>query len=220
MTKNRLIEKLINDGYLKSESIIDAFSNINREDFIRDSEKEFAYENEPLPIGYNQTISQPLTVAFMLELLSPKIGERILDIGSGSGWQTCLIAKLVQPKEISEENSLSFPLVVAVERIPELVSYAKKNIEKYGFIQNGIVKLVNGNGVLGFEECAPYDKIIAAASGNEIPVEWKKQLKVGGVIVAPVKESIYKLLKIGPDIFEETRYFGFQFVPLVINEEK
>ena len=134
MTKEKLIQKLINDGYLKTPAIIEAFKNIDRTDFVPENLKEIAYENKPLSIGFNQTISQPLTVAFMLELLEPKIGEKILDIGSGSGWQTALLAHIVgiQGK------------VVSIERIPELKLLAEKNLGKYNF-QN-ITKIVQGDG--------------------------------------------------------------------------
>ncbi|MGC8851948.1 MAG: protein-L-isoaspartate O-methyltransferase family protein, partial [Minisyncoccia bacterium] len=93
MLKNQqLVLSLIEDGWLKTPQIIEAFLNIKREDFVPDNEKEIAYLNTALPIGFNQTISQPLVVAFMLELLQPQKGEKILDIGSGSGWTTALLS--------------------------------------------------------------------------------------------------------------------------------
>ncbi|MDI6734410.1 MAG: protein-L-isoaspartate O-methyltransferase [Patescibacteria group bacterium] len=205
LNNENLVENLIKDGYLKTALIINAFKAVDRKDFVRDEDKEHAYVNYPLAIGFGQTISQPLTVAFMLELLSPKLGEKILDIGAGSGWQTALLAQIV-----GEQGK-----VIAIERIPELKIFAEKNIGKYGFIEKGIVKIIEGDGSKSYELDAPFDKIIAAATSKEIPDAWKKQLKIGGFIVAPVNQSIYVLGKTGPEEFSKKQYFGFSFVPLV-----
>jgi len=204
MSKDLLIKNLIEDGYLKTPAIIEAFYKIDRIDFVPEELKEEAYGNYPLPIGYNQTISQPLTVAFMLELLEPKPGEKILDIGSGSGWQTALLAQIVGEKG----------KVVTIEIIPELVEMTKKNIAKYNFGE--VVSVIEGDGSKGYEPLAPYDKIIAAAAVQEkIPAFWLSQLKLGGKIVTPVRNSIYLLEKTGPNEFSEKQYFGFNFVPLI-----
>lgn len=207
-TKEKLIKELIRDGYLKTPPVIKAFETIDRLDFVLPEYKAEAYMNYPLPIGHGQTISQPLIVAFMLEHLDPKKGEKILDIGAGSGWQAALLAEMV-----GEEGK-----VVAIERIPELKDFAEKNISKYNFITKGIVKLVLGDGAKGFAEEAPYDKIIAAASARQIPQFWKDQLKVGGRIVAPVGDTLFVLDKEAPEKFSEKQYFGVAFVPLI--EEK
>ena len=196
---------MVKDGYLKTPLIIDAFKKIDRRDFIAGQEREGAYENIALSIGKKQTISQPLVVAFMLELLEPKVGEKVLEIGTGSGWNTALLA------ELSGENGKVF----SIERIEELYNFAKGNLGKYGFAEKGIVDLILGDGSMGHEAGAPYDKIIAAASAEEIPLAWKDQLKIGGRIVAPVKNSILVIDKIGKDNFETKEYFGFSFVPLI-----
>ena len=112
-----LVKELISSGYLKTPEIIDAFQKIDRKDFVSDEYKDRAYVNAPLPIGYGQTISQPLTVAFMLELLQPEKGNKILEIGSGSGWQTALLARVV-----GDEGR-----VFAIELIPELEQFGRKN---------------------------------------------------------------------------------------------
>jgi protein-L-isoaspartate(D-aspartate) O-methyltransferase len=201
MNKDSLIKNLIDDGYLRTPTIIEAFQKIDRIDFVPEAARDEAYGNYPLPIGYSQTISQPLTVAFMLELLEPKAGEKILDIGSGSGWQTALLAQIVGGKG----------KVVAIERIPELKTMTEKNVSKYNFI----VKVVEGDGAKGYELEAPFDKIIAAAAAAAIPKSWKEQVKIGGKIVAPIRNSIVALEKTGPNEFSEKQYFGFSFVPLV-----
>jgi protein-L-isoaspartate(D-aspartate) O-methyltransferase len=205
MPREALIQSLIDEGYLRTPSIIEAFKKIDRADFVPEEHKKDAYGNYPLLIGFGQTISQPLTVAFMLELLEPKAGEKILDIGTGSGWQAALLARLV-----GEQGK-----VIAVERIPELFMFAGKNISGYGFIDKGMVKLVNADGSKGYPAEAPFDKIIAAAAAARVPNAWKEQLRIGGRIVAPVRDSIVVLDKKGPNEFEERRHFGFSFVPLV-----
>ncbi len=200
--KESLIGSLIKDGYLRSPAIIEAFTKIDRKDFVGEANKEFAYLNQALSIGSGQTISQPLTVAFMLERLEPKTGEKILDIGAGSGWQTGLLANVV-----GESGK-----IIAIERIAELKATAEQHLAKYGF-QN--INLVLGDGAKGFAEEAPYDKIIAAATTKEVPLAWQEQLKIGGRIVAPINESIVVLDKIDQNRFAKKEYFGFSFVPLI-----
>ncbi len=220
----KLINDLIKENYLKTPEIIEAFKNIDRADFVLDEYKNEAYVNAPLPIGFGQTISQPLTVAFMLELLRPKAGEKILDVGTGSGWQTAILAhitsKIRQQNEINNSGSLIAVdrslLVVAIERISELKEMAEKNISKYNFIEKGIVKVVLGDGSKGYKKEAPYDKIIAAAaSSGDVPKAWMQQLKIGGRIVAPVGNSIVVIEKVGKNKYSKKEHFGFSFVPLI-----
>lgn len=203
-TNEELVDELTRGGYLKTPTLIKAFREIKRENFVPEDLKEEAYINVPLPIGFDQTISQPLTVAFMLELLLPQPGEKILDVGAGSGWQSALLAHAV-----GEAGK-----VVAIERIPELKEMTEKNLSQYPEIKKR-VNIILGDGSKGWPEEAPYDKIIAAAAADEIPQSWKEQLKTDGLIVAPVGVSVVTLKKITPDEFETKEYYGFSFVPLV-----
>jgi protein-L-isoaspartate(D-aspartate) O-methyltransferase len=234
---DNLIDQLIREGYLKTPLIIEAFKKIDRKDFVIDEFKEYAYVNEPLPIGYGQTISQPLTVAFILELLQPMPGDRILDIGSGSGWQTALLAYIVSqkgnpkskapnPKHIPNPNdqNLKHGKAYAIERIPELVEFGKKNVAKYNFIDKGIVEMAWGDGSLGWPNIEQYpelgegfDKIICAASAEQVSKQWKEQLKINGRIVTPIKNSIWLFIKKDCNEFEQQEFPGFAFVPLIKN---
>ena len=204
MTKHELIVELIGQGALKTRSIISAFRKIDRAKFVLEQYQDQAYENYPLPIGFNQTISQPYTVAFMLELLQPKAGEKILDIGSGSGWVTALLCFLAG----------DMGKVVGVERILELKKMAEKNLSKYPMYYRTST-VVHIDGSKGFPKEAPFDKIIAAAAAKEIPQEWKQQLKVGGRIVAPVADSIIVVDRIAEREFATKQHWGFAFVPLI-----
>lgn len=221
--KEKLTQLLIRDGYLKTPLLAEAFRGIDRADFVPQEYRGEAYGNYPLPIGFGQTISQPLTVAFMLELLAPEPGDNVLEIGAGSGWQTALLAYTIsqergdQKSKIKNQNS---GRVIAIERIPELKTMAEKNVGKYGFVKKGIAEIVLGDGsdpstLFRAGEGKQFDKIIAAASAEMIPEAWKKQLKIGGRIVSPVGQSIVVIDKISEDKFEEQEYFGFSFVPLI-----
>ncbi|MGC9598769.1 MAG: protein-L-isoaspartate O-methyltransferase [Minisyncoccia bacterium] len=205
----KLIEDLIKEGYLKTPAIIQAFRAIDRKDFVLPEYAGEAYGNYPLPIGFGQTVSQPLTVAFMLELLVPHAGENVLDIGSGSGWQTALLAHVVSGRGNAHGR------VTAIERIPELQMMTERNIEKHGFVKGGVVYAVLGDGSKGYAPDAPYDKIIAAAAGEDIPPAWREQLRAGGRIVAPIMDSVVAMDKTKKGDFKIREYHGFSFVPLV-----
>lgn len=218
---NELIDSLISDGYLKTDLIIEAFRAIDRKEFVLDDYKDSAYANIPLPIGFGQTISQPLTVAFMIELLEPKPGEKILEIGSGSGWQTAMLSYIVSKEALNIANEVDDGQkgrIVSIERIAELKEMTEKNVSKYNFIEKKVAKIVKGDGSRGYKEEASYDKIISGAAASfEIPMDWKKQLKIGGRIVSPVGQSIAVIDKAGKNEYSQKEYFGFSFVPLISN---
>ena len=206
--KDQLVQKLINGGFLKTPLIIEAFRKVDRADFVLPEYLEMAYDDEPLPIGHGQTISQPLTVAFMLEQLEPQPGERILDVGSGSGWKGALIAYCVSVGGASGK-------VVSIECIPDLCALTAANVKKYGFVERGVMRLLRGDGASGMPEEIPFDKIIAgAAATNAIPAVWKTEVKMGGRIVAPVDHSIFVIDRVSASKFRTQEYPGFSFVPL------
>jgi protein-L-isoaspartate(D-aspartate) O-methyltransferase len=192
-------------GYLKSDLVIDAFWEMNRIEFIPENLAFEAEADVPLPIGYGQTISQPRTVAFMFELLQPQKDHVVLDIGSGSGWTSALLAYIVGQKG----------KVVAVERLHELFEFGKKNIEKFGYVSKGIVECCESDGYFGNDIYAPYDRILVSASVEELPEALKRQLKIGGIMVIPVNNDIWYVEKRGEDDFYKEEFPGFSFVPLV-----
>lgn len=200
-----LIDNLIKEDWLKTPEIIEAFRKIKRIDFLPEDSKDLANLNEALPIEYGQTISQPLVVAFMLELLQPRVGEKILDIGSGSGWTTALLAEIV-----GERGK-----IIAVEIVPELKKFGEKNVAKYNFIEKGIVEFICADGSNGYQKEAPFDKILASASAEKLPLAWKEQLKIEGKIVTPIGSSIWQFYKKTEKEFESIEYPGFAFVPLI-----
>jgi len=201
----KLIDELIKDGYLRSPEVIDAFLRIDRADFVNTHIIDEAYGNYPLHIGFNQTISQPATVAFMLELLKVQKGDKVLDVGSGSGWQTALLATLVGHTG----------QVFAVERIDELLTFGRQNCQKFNFDN---IEFILGDGSKGLEDIAPFDRIIVAAAAPEIPPEFKKQLKVGGRLVIPIGEGTQDIVMVEKQSdkkYYEERRPGFVFVPLI-----
>lgn len=213
-------DRLERDGVLRTPIIIEAFGAILREDFVPESMRDSAQTvDAPLPIGSGQTISQPWTVAFMLELLEPQAGQRILDIGAGSGWQAALLAHIVSQESGNSKLETLNPKrgkVYAIERVEELCVFGKVNVAKYNFIKKGIVEWVCVDAIDGLPAYAPFDRIVAAAGlSSEIPYSWREQCVVGGCIVAPIGASIWRFRKLGSHEWQEEEFPGFAFVPFV-----
>lgn len=198
MNRRELIDSLVMRGVLKSPRLIEAFEAVDRVDFVVEELRHMAYEDRPLPIGAAQTISQPYTVAFMLELLQPNIGDRVLDVGSGSGWTTALLASVSRH-------------VDAVERIEELVEFSKQNLFKYDFTNISVHQAKQTLGLQG----EYFDKILVSCAADEIPQALLRQLSPEGVMVIPVNNSIVKVLKNSDGKLHIEEYPGFVFVPLI-----
>lgn len=200
--------KLVSSLQLKGISdpnVLEAVGSVPRELFIDEDLRDRAYEDTALPLANGQTISQPYTVAYMTELLSVKAGDRILEIGAGSGYQSCILHSMGAK-------------VFAVERIPELLERAKKMFQ----ILNIHVETKLGDGTKGWSQRAPFDGIIVTAAAPKAPESLKTQLAVGGRLVVPVGDrstQVMLLLKrTSQSEFSETRTDRFRFVPLIGEE--
>ena len=196
-----LIEQLVARRVLTTPDIARAFRKARREHFLPADVVEWAGEDHPLPIGHGQTNSQPYTVAFMFELLQPGADQNVLDVGCGSGWTTAMLAEIVG----------SGGRVIGTERIVELAQGARDAIRGLG-IDNASIRYTPG--VLGYPEEAPYDRILVSAAAQEVPPQLVDQLAVDGILVIPVRHSIFKVTKTSQGTRSE-EHTGFSFVPLV-----
>jgi protein-L-isoaspartate(D-aspartate) O-methyltransferase len=151
-------------------SVMAAMGKVERHEFVPEVQQRFAYENRPLPIGYGQTISQPYIVALMTDLISPGRDARILEVGTGSGYQAAILSELVQA-------------VVTIEIIKPLAEHARERLKRLGY---GNVEVREGDGYYGCEEHAPYDGILVTAAASHVPPPLIQQLKPGGRMVIPV----------------------------------
>jgi len=182
---------------IKDKKILDAMKNIDRKHFVPTELSDMAYTDTPLPIGHDQTISQPYTVALMLDALELGEGLNILEIGTGSGWNAALIKHIVGTGRVT-----------SVEYVKDLAQLSVKNIGRSGMN----VKVIHGDASIGYAPNAPYDRIIATCAAPCIIDQWKKQLKPGGIIVAPVGRYFQKIVKWQND--KETSSGDFAFVKL------
>lgn len=198
-----LVNEMIFSEILRSPKIIDAFTAVDRKYFVPYAVAEHTYVDVPLSIGNNQTISQPSTVAFMLEHLNVQDGDTVLDIGSGSGWTTALLCHLA-----GEEG-----IVTGLERVESLVELGKTNLLKIHMYDHcGIKRAGETLGMPGEQ----FDKILVSASAEEIPESLFLQLKVGGTLVIPIGKSIFKFKKVSETHIEKEEFYGFVFVPLIV----
>jgi protein-L-isoaspartate(D-aspartate) O-methyltransferase len=193
----KILQKDITDP-----KVLQALEEIPREEFFHPSFKQYSYINAPFNIGFGQTISQPLIVGLMTQLLQLKKTDKVLDIGTGSGYQAAILCKICKE-------------VVSIEMIEDLYKSAKSRLKDLGYKN---IKCVLGNGIKGYKRESPYDKILCAASYPKIPPKWLKQLKNNGIIVFPLKkgsqQQLVKITKKG-EIINIQNHGAVVFVPLV-----
>lgn len=205
--RSDMVEHHIASRGVRAEEVLDAMRKVPREAFLPDRMREFAYDDEPLAIAADQTISQPYIVALMTEALALKGGERVLEIGTGSGYAAAVLAEIAGQ-------------VYTVERIEQLAEEAALKLTELGYKN---VHVRHADGTLGWPEHAPYDAIIVAAGGPEIPGTLKRQLKVGGRLVIPVganprAQELVRVTRSAEDKFTTEDIADVRFVPLVGKE--
>ena len=178
--RKEMVETQIRARGVVNEGVLQAMLTVKRHLFVPIAYRPFAYEDHPLPIGYDQTISQPYIVALMTELIEPDTTDKILEIGTGSGYQAAVL-------------SLLSDSVFTIEIIPELARSAEKRLKDLGYLN---VQVKTGDGFLGWPEHSPFDKIILTCSPPKIPKPLIEQLKEGGIMVLPLGTEEQYLLKI------------------------
>ena len=201
--RKKLIEKLILKG-ITDKKVLNAIYNIPRHFFIEKDFEDFAYDDKAFPISAKQTISQPFTVAFQTEKLNIQEGEKVLEVGTGSGYQTAILIFLKAE-------------VYSVERIFELNRNSKKTLSKLSLKPK---KIIWSDGYSGLREHAPFNKIIVTAGSKDIPSELLNQLKIGGKMIIPVGElnqKMFLIKKTSENDFEKTDLGSFKFVPMLKN---
>ncbi len=210
----RLIDSLLREGLLRSEKITNALRAVPREKFLPENMKDYAAVDTPLPIGFGQTASAPHMVAIMNEALELSVGNKVLEVGAGSGWHSATIAEVIAPHDAPRSE---WGHVYTVEIIQELADFARKNVMNMGYGDR--VSIVIGDGSQGFAEFAPYDRVLVTSAAPAVPKPLADELKNSGVMLVPVGNAalFQTLLKIKKDAdgkTSEENLGGVAFVPL------
>lgn len=205
--RERMVKRQIASRGVRSAPVLDAMRKVPRERFLPRGQGVFAYDDSPLPIGDGQTISQPYIVAYMAESLALEGGEKVLEIGTGSGYAAAVLA------EIAAE-------VYTIERIEGLATMARNVLDELGYSN---VHVRCGDGTLGWPEEAPFDGIVVAAGGPDVPDTLKHQLKTGGRLAIPIGRSkayqeLVRVTRVAEDEFKAEDLVPVRFVPLVGEE--
>ncbi|HET9459800.1 MAG TPA: protein-L-isoaspartate(D-aspartate) O-methyltransferase [Sphingomicrobium sp.] len=205
--REAMVERQIASRGITDPKILEAFRAVPREEFLSEDYRDLAYGDHPLPIEAGQTISQPYIVALMIKAAEVKPGDKVLEVGAGSGYAAAVISRIASE-------------VIAIERQSELVEVASERMRRLGYDN---VRIVEGDGTRGWPDEAPFDAILAAASGSHVPPPWVEQLAEGGRIVMPVGDPgwVQKLVKVtkGPAGNLITEDLGaVRFVPLIGEE--
>ncbi len=202
LARRRMVERQIEARGVTDARILEAMLEIPRHLFVPEIYRSAAYDDGPLPIGHGQTISQPYIVAVMTDMLEITPGDRILEIGGGSGYQAAILGRLATE-------------VITIERLPDIAALARRNLNAVGAAN---VTVVEGNGTLGYTERAPYDGIIVTAAAPDVPEPLVEQLAEGGRLIAPVgsrgMQMLVKIVKKEGRVVR-TSHGGVMFVPLI-----
>jgi protein-L-isoaspartate(D-aspartate) O-methyltransferase len=200
----RMRERQLVARGIRNPGVLDAMMQVPRERFVPDEHRDLAYADTPLPIGHGQTISQPYIVALMIEALEPGPDDKVLEIGGGSGYAAAVLSRVVGH-------------VVSVERLAPLCERARRVLHELGYDN---VSVVCADGTVGWADAAPYDGILVAAGGPEIPRALKAQLAIGGRLVIPVgsernQQTLIRVTRTGDDEYEVEHLSEVRFVPLI-----
>ena len=204
--REALVDSLLRRGYVVSTAVEEAMRRVPREEFVPGRLRDDAYVDTPLPIGVGQTISAPHMVAIMAEKLDLKPGQKVLEIGSGSGYHAAVVAEMIMPDGH----------VYTIERIDSLARFAEDNLKRTGY--SAVVTVIMGDGSKGLAEHAPFDRIFVACSAPDVPAPLREQLADGGRMLVPIGGRMYQDLicverKSGK--FVKSNHGGCVFVPLV-----
>ena len=206
LDRDRMVNAQIVGGGITDTNVIAAMRRVPRHRFIPDYESDDAYGDFPLPIGHNQTISQPFIVAYMTETLKLSPGEKVLEIGTGSGYQAAILAEMGAK-------------VFSIEIVKPLAQYAKDNLMKSGYHQ---VSVRAGDGYQGWPEESPFDAIIITAAPDHVPAPLLEQLAIGGRLILPVGDYSQNLVMIRrtEEGYQRTELLPVRFVPMTGEAEK
>lgn len=205
--RGQMVRRQIEARGIFDPVILDAFREVPREEFVGEAYRQWAYDDNPLPIEAGQTISQPYIVALMIEAAAIKAGDKVLEVGAGSGYATAVMSRIAGK-------------VIGIERQAELVQIARDRLRRLGY-EN--VTIVEGDGTRGYPSEAPFDAILAAASGSHVPRPLIDQLSPGGRLVMPVGDpgwvqELVKVTKHSDGTTEQQNLCGVRFVPLIGEE--
>lgn len=202
--REKMVRQQIAGRGIRDARLLEAFRAVPRERFVPEGMSELAYEDGPLPIEAGQTISQPYIVALMIDSAGVTPGDKVLEIGAGSGYAAAVMSRIAGS-------------VIAVERHSELARLARERMERLGYDN---VRIVEGDGTGGLPDEAPFGAILCAASGSHVPEALRRQLAIGGALVMPVgePEAVQRLVKVtrrGAEDFDEADLGPVRFVPLI-----
>jgi len=199
--RREMVDTQIRARNVRNEAVLGAMERVPRHLFVPEAVRAYAYEDRPLPIGQGQTISQPYIVGYMTDTLQLQAAHKVLEIGTGSGYQAAVLAEIAKQ-------------VYSIEIVPELAAGARRALEQAGYRN---VEVRTGNGYLGWPEHAPFDRIIVTAAPPEIPQALVDQLAVGGVMVVPVGTGYQEIVVITKTAqgVTQRRTIAVQFVPMV-----
>jgi protein-L-isoaspartate(D-aspartate) O-methyltransferase len=210
----KLVDSLIKQGILRSPKVIQAIRAVPRTKFVPSDMQGYCSADTPLPIGFGQTISAPHMVSIMNEALELEVGQKVLEVGAGSGWHAATIAEIVSPSSIPRTE---WGHVFTVEIVQGLAESARRNIMNMRYGDR--ITVISGDGSKGYSEKAPFDRILVAAAAPKVPKPLVDQLKVGGILLVPVGspslfQNLIKITKQSDGQIKETNLGGVAFVPL------